>query len=545
MIKKPSDVAFHFFRTILWIFLFINLSSLTVYQFGNMKSDFFHEATFPLLYAKDMLDTKLLFSSDFSGREISPISWPIIYSLLLMLGLSTSMTTVAIGNSIFLILVVIVLVWFGITFKIQKTFILLLLVLFTTPWGTRPFRYSWMDQVWMWPMNSYGLYELFSLILCIFAYKMLINKEVYVSNFAFLLSNKFFLIVFFIFGLNHNRGVLEIYGPVGFTLFLITLISYFQESGEYYRRNIQVLVTTFLCTLIGRVLIGILTSGVPQYWQEFSQKFTTLDQSNFPTKLLSPILTIFQVFGLNLVPGASISNFDGIRQGSIIVLVLILIFVPTIRYLRSVNFEKLSLPGKFMFLHLLYFIIMSFTTSILTTSSGQIRYSIPLAVSAICFSSFIFSENLKKQVALVFLIILVLIPNVSNGVLHLNKKLDVEYQNSSNYKLMESLLQRNLSFGFAGPWNEDVSVIPFYSEGKIQISLIDIDPLGPHLHADKSWFRGSAHSGKTFVAAPTASLLENDSFQKLYSASSSQYQVEKWTVLIFQKNPYELIGQLD
>jgi hypothetical protein len=544
VIEKAPDVTHHFLRTILWIFLFINVLSLILYQFGNMKSDFYHEATFPLLYAKDMLDTKLLFSSDFSGREIAPISWPIVYSLLLMLGLKTSLTTVAIGNVLFLIFVLVVLVWFGITFKVNRTFILLLLVIFTTPWGTRPFRYSWMDQVWNWPMNSYGIYELFSLLLCICAYKMLLGKNVGSAMPVFLSSNKYFLLVFFIFGMNHNRGVLEIYGPVGFTLVLLTLFSYFQEGGDELRRNARVFLATFVSTLLGRILIGILTSGVPQYWQDPSQTFTSLDQSNFPTKLLSPMLTIFQVFGLTPLPGVKVSSFEGIRLGSIIVIVLILVFVPTLKYLQTSNFEKLSLPGKFMFLHLLYFILISFTTSLLTTSSGQIRYSIPLAISAIFFIPFLFSESMKKQVVLALLLVIVLVPNVVSGTLQLNRTLDIGYRESSNYELMESLLERNLTYGYAGPWTEDVSVIPFYSEGEIHISLIDVDPVGPHLHADKSWFRETNHSGRTFVAIPTVTLLKADSSQRLLISSASRYEVNKWTVLVFEENPAQLIGQL-
>jgi hypothetical protein len=110
---------------------------------------------------------------------------------------------------------------------------------------------------------------------------------------------------------------------------------------------------------------------------------------------------------------------------------------------------------------------------------------------------------------------------------------------------MESLLQRNLTFGYAGPWTEDVLVIPLYSEGRIHVSLIDVAPLGPHLHADKSWFRGETVSDKTFVAIPSQLLLMNESFDELLSASSSQYRVEQWTVLIFEADPYRIIGQLD
>ena len=534
-----------FFRALLWIFLAINIGSLIVYQFGNMKSDFYHEAAFPLLYAKDILDTKLPFSSDFSGREISPISWPIVYSFLLLLGLKTSLTTVAIANLLFLMLALGVLVWFGFTFKMNGTQILLALVLFTTPWGVRPFKYSWFDQVWIWPMNSYGIYEIFSLILCILALKMLASSNSELSKLKFIGRYKHYLLIFFLFGLNHSRGVFEIYGPVAFTLFCLTLFAYFKGEIDFFGRNLQVFVTTFLATLIGRILIGIITAGVPQYYQQPSQQFTALEQSNFLTKLLSPFLTIFQVFGMNPDPSKTVLSLDGLKLFSVITIVLLIVYLPIQRYLKSNNFEQLSLPGQFMFLHLLYFVLVSFITSLLTNSSGVIRYALPMAISAIFFAPFILSETLKQRVVLTLALISMILPNVAYGALHLNASDLPNYRQTSNYKLMESLLQRNLTFGYAGPWTEDVLVIPFYSEERIHVSLIDVAPLGPHLHADKSWFRGGNHSDKTFVAIPSQLVLMNESFEKLLSASSSQYKVDKWTVLIFEADPNEIIGQLD
>lgn len=543
--KQSRNSKFHFSRTVLWFFLIINIASMVSYQFGNMRNDFYHEAAFPLLYAKDILDSRVFFSSDFSGREISPISWPIVYALLLLVGFDTSLATVGIANVLFLLFSLVVLIWFGNTFKVKKTNILLALVLYTTPWGMRPFKYSWVDQVWIWPMNSYGIYELFSLILCIFAFKMMTDVKTIQKIRVFCYEYKYCLLVFFLFGLNHNRGLLEIYGPVGFTIFSLSLYSYFNDDEHSFRRNVQVFFATFLATLLGRILIGILTSGVPQYWQQPSQNFTTLDQSNFPGKLLSPILTIFQVFGLNPSAGNPVLSFQGIRQLSLIVIVLFLVFLPVVKYLKSGSFEKLTISGKFMFLHLLYFVVVSFMTSLLTNSSGVIRYSIPLAISAIFFVPFVFSENLKKQVALTLVLILALVPNIFSGAYELNRPVDSSYKQSLNYQLMDSLLERNLVYGYAGPWTEDVLVIPFYSNGKIHVSLIDVAPIGPHLHADKSWFRESSHTGETFVAIPTELVAKEENLQQIALASASRYEVNKWTVLVFDDNPAELIGKLD
>jgi hypothetical protein len=159
---------------------------------------------------------------------------------------------------------------------------------------------------------------------------------------------------FFLFGLNHNRGLLEIYGPIGFTLFILFILPLKANNNISRRNYVRILVMTFISTIAGRALIGYLTLGVPQYWQQPSQNFTTLDQSNFSTKLISPILTVFQVFGMNPIAGQPVISSHGIRVLSIFIFVLLVVFIPIAKYLQSKNFEKLTLAGKFMFLHLIY-----------------------------------------------------------------------------------------------------------------------------------------------------------------------------------------------
>jgi len=534
----------HFLRTLLWIFLLINISSLIFYQFSNMRSDFFHESAYPYLYAQSDIDSNSVFNSQFSGREIAPISWTLIDHILLLIGFKLTFLTVAVSNLIFLTFSLVVIVWFGSIFSLKKTQTLLLLVLFTTVYGVRPFKYSWMDQVWIWPMNSYGIYEIFSLLLCICSYKMLMNPINSISYFGVIRHGKFYLIPFFLFGLNHNRGLLEIYGPVGFSLFALFLVSNRADGIIQQKKYVQVFVVTLITTIVGRTLVGIFTLGVPQYWQQPSQFFTTLDQSNFASKILSPILTIFQVFGMNPVNGEAVVSGHGVRVLSLFALVITIVFMPLIRYLQGNNFKNLPITAKFMFFHLVYFVLVAFLTSVFTNSAGVIRYLIPLAISALFFVPFAFSENLKKQTVYFSIILLFIAPSIFMGAKHLNEPLDVNYRETSNYLLTQSLLERNLNYGFVGPWTEDVLTIPFYSDGKIHVSLIDVAPIGPHLHANKSWFSVNDHKGATFVAFPTDSVFKDAKFLDLIKTADSEYVIEKWTVLIYRENPANLIGQL-
>lgn len=542
--NEPSVDADHFLRTLLWVFLLVNILSLVLYQFSNLKSDFFHEAAYPYLYAQSDINSNTIFNSQFSGREIAPISWTLISHLLLLLGFKLTFVTVAISNLIFLSFAVAIIVWFGAVFEVRKTQILLLLVLFTTIYSVRPYKYSWMDQVWIWPMNSYGIYEIFSLLLCICSYKMLTYPSKSSSYLHVFTVSKFYLIPFFLFGLNHNRGLLEIYGPVGFSLLAMLILNAHIKELIEYKRCFQVFLFTLIATILGRILIGILTLGVPQYWQQPSQFFTTLDQSNFGSKLLSPILTIFQVFGMSPVNGEAVVSGHGVKVLSTFALVVTLIFVPTIRYLQGRNFRNLPITGQIMFFHLMYFVLVAFLTAIFTNSAGVIRYFIPLAISALFFAPFAFSENSKKQTLYISVTLVFLVPNIFIGAKNLNEPLHATYRDTSNYLLTQSLLERNLDYGFAGPWTEDVLTIPFYSGGKIHVSLIDVAPIAPHLHADKSWFLESDHKGSTFVAFPTDSVLRDSKYVNLVRAADSEYVIDKWTVLIYGENPAKLIGQL-
>lgn len=535
----------HLLLLILWMLLTINIASLILYQFTNVGNDFYHEAAYPYLYAKTNVDTNTLYSSHFSGREIAPISWPLVNQVLIMLGFKLNFLTVAISNTLFLIFAMGVVIWFGKAFEIKRIYVLLVLVLFTTPFGSRPFKYGWFDQVWIWPMNSYGIYEVLSLVLCIISYKI-IKVDGHESSFiGFIHQNKFKLLPFFLFGMNHSRGLFEIYGPVFFALVMLTLFDLVRAQRLTKVRYSNLLFASLIYTILGRIFIEIFSHGVPQVTQAPSQTFTSLDASNLIPKVFSPILTVLQVFGVNPVSGVSVFSPHGLRIMTLFGLVIAVVFVPIIFYIKSSNFLKLDLGGKFMFLHLLYFVFISVITSIFTSSAGQVRYSIPLAISAIYFVPFLLSHSDIRQKILLFLLISLIVPSVGNGVQKLNLNPGVSYKESSNYKLTQSLLERELSFGFAGPWIDDVLAIPFYSGGEINVGVIEPDSLRPHGHANKSWFLERYHQGQTFIAIPTTFIPISPRFSDFLRESKEMYVVDKWTVLVFKDNPARKIGQLN
>jgi hypothetical protein len=219
--------------------------------------------------------------------------------------------------------------------------------------------------------------------------------------------------------------------------------------------------------------------------------------------------------------------------------------MPIYMYLKSNKYQNLNLGGKFMFLHLIYFVIVSFVTSIFTSSAGEVRYSIPLAISAIFFFPYVFSHAQIKQKILLSVLVVLLVPSIGNGVQKLILKPGVDFRETANYRLTQSLLERNVTFGYAGPWRDDVLAIPFYSEGRIRIGVIEPDTLGPHGHADKSWFLESYHKGKTFLTIPTSFIPSSPRYLDFLAVATESYEVDMWTVLVFKENPSYLVGQID
>jgi hypothetical protein len=86
--------------------------------------------------------------------------------------------------------------------------------------------------------------------------------------------------------------------------------------------------------------------------------------------------------------------------------------------------------------------------------------------------------------------------------------------------------------------------IPFYSNGRVHISLIDVNPLRPHLHADKAWFLPENHVGKTFLAVPSELLSPSDLSLIAGAMPISVRKIDRFMVYIFSYNPTEIVGML-
>jgi hypothetical protein len=541
----PIENGYKYLEKALLIVLLFNVISLIYYQFVNLKYDFYHEAAYPYLYAIANMETGTIFSSQFGGREIAPFSWPLVNHVLLLIGLPLSFSTVAISNLLFLFFLCSIGLWYCKTFQIDKVGTLVLLVLLTTGFGSRPFKYAWIDHLFIWPMNSYGLYEILSLLGCIFVLKMIRKVKPQESWLTFFKSNQLYFFVFLVFGLNHDRGVLQIYGPIGFSLLIMSLVQLFQKKTFNIRKYLYTFYLTFLAVIFGRLIIGLITFGTEQRAQEPAKLLTQLDSSNFMDKLASPIFNVMKILGVNTIPGLPFASTLGITIVSSLFLAILIVFFPISRYVKWKFLESLPEIAQLMFFHLIFFVIVSFTTALFTSSAGAPRYSIPLIISAFFFTPFVFSESALKRFLFLTTVLIILLPNTFHSVKQFVVTPSVDYKEYSVHKLADYLQDNRLFYGYAGHWTDDVLAIPFITNGKVHVSLVDASPIDPHWHADKSWFWKESHVGETFLAIPTAGLTNDPKSAKLRSLATSTTQVDKWTVYIFDFNPAEIIGSLN
>jgi hypothetical protein len=362
------------------------------------------------------------------------------------------------------------------------------------------------------------------------------------SSVAFLKRNYPYLLVFLLMGLNHNRGVFQIYGPVFFSLVGIIAFRYF--SNRPVAPTLRIIVFTGLFTILGRAIIGILTQGTPQYWQTGHQNFSDLNSENFFERLAFPVYSILQIFGVQPIPGTPVLSWHGILIVSSLCIVILIVFLPVIRTRRLEIWQESNLAGQLMYFHILFFVLVSFFTSIFAGSSGTVRYSIPLAISAIFFVSLISFKNGKLTKYFARFVAILMVPIVFHSSTQLLVPSQNNYLNSSNFKLSSYLVGESLSYGYAGPWTDDVMTIPFYSNGRVHISLIDVNPLRPHLHADKAWFLPENHVGKTFLAVPSELLSPSDLSLIAGAMPISVRKIDRFMVYIFSYNPTEIVGML-
>lgn len=525
-------------------FFFGAFFSTVWYQFSGLKLDFFHESAFPLLYAQTNIETATLFSERFSGREISPISWPVVGSLLLLLGGKISLTTHSLYAFTFSIFVLAVGVAFCRTAKFSFFASIFFLAIVFTSFGPVPSRYLWLDQVWMWPMNSYGVYDFFSL-LCVLIYFKTYSK-LSASTQVSELGNRnhylwlgFAVFMFFLFSLNSVRGFLVVSGSVLAAAAFDIAIKEDPFSKKYIKEWVVIFIFS-VASLIGLLLVKHITNGVPQPWQDPHKIATIGNWVDFRDRLGSILHTWLSLFNAIPVKGLSVFSVTNLVHISNTFFALFLLMLPVFR-LKSISADvglgaKLEKLVIYKFLFILVLLLIS---TVYGTSAWTPRYLLPLAYSSIFVLPFcIDSWVKKKRIGAAALVVILFLPAYFSSIVSLTNYSLNDYKKSKFYDLAAFLEREGLSYGFAGPWQSDVLTVNHYSNGKVRLALIDPEnnKLQPHRHGDKHWYESSAYSGVTFIALPESVSSTNQKNLDLRAQAIKTLKYGEWIIDVYPGN---------
>lgn len=521
--------------------------SICFYQMTGAKLHFFHESAFPLLYANTNLDTFMPFSSRFSGREISPLSWPLVGSVVLLF-LPISLTAHTITCLLFSLFVALTVTWFCRTAKFTLSATLLILTLFFISYTKLPSYYLWTDQVWVWPMNSYGLYDMFSLISAIAVIRLIqkysIDSKTVLSvrdlrvNTGVALS----IIWFFTTGLNSTRGFVTISGPV--------LFAYFFDQALMWRGTLKPHVTIAtkyiaLCGIMTLLAVAItlhFTNGVPQYYQEPHKYFTIASADELSSRFFSFPASILQLFDAIPEPNQPIFSLYGIIKITVSIFALFLLGIPFFR-LSLNNGESRQIERLLIFKYI-YTLILLLVTTLYGTSHGNPRYYLPLVYSALFVFTFVINDwTRQKEYGKLFMICALILPSYVHSINILTAYGFHDYKQEKFYRFAQFLKSHDLTYGYGGPYESNILTLWQRSRSAVKLGLVDIQPLQGHRHADKKLFDPAFYSGSTFMAVRNDERATSLKIQALAKEKSiGTLTFEDFTIDIY---PYNIAVNLD
>jgi len=491
------------YSTLIWIIPCTMMLALLVYIFTAMKVVHHHESAFTLLYGQNLLEHYGLYSGTFMGREAAYVTWALVAAAMVKV-FGVTLFAHAMTSALFLVLVAGVVIIFCRVTKLStlSAAFLFLLVFINFNFSHQPYR--WFDQVWLWPMNSYGIYDYLSMLYLLLAYVLIFGKSKNESNSSpdnicvrkswgratggFLLT--------MLLSLNSIRGLLTIVLPVLMALFL-ELIYRQNFNITRLRRAMWALAPAILGIVLGIFLHKI---GTQDSFQPIQQTHTVFGTSNITVRLWVFWEKWYELFDALPQAGLPILGFVGLSIVSKFLFSSILFFSPFLyakKIARTGVFHRLVLYKHFTILFIVYF-------AFLYGTSHQERYLISVAISSFfVFALLINSWIIKREWSKVVLVCLILIIPflfslrfyVKSSVDYL-KNPDVELSRNPNYRLTKFLLQNDLSHGFSTNWATSQLTIRMYSQGRIDIGLIDDETFTPHWHGDMAWYspRNIAHS---------------------------------------------------
>jgi hypothetical protein len=530
-------------------FLFIGLGivsfiSIIWYQTTGLRADFFHESAFPLLYSESNIQNSNLYDPSFRGREISPISWPAFGSLILLMnGGVVSLSAHIIYAVSFSVCFLLACIWFVKTMKFSPlasgVFITLIFTVFTFP----PGRYVLLDQVWVWPMNSYGVQDLFSLICATILAKVLSRIEPSMSGWLTLLKDKFFILLtvcMFVLGFNGIRGVLMVGGGILFGVLLEILQTKLGQTNQKLKGPLSFLLIILVgVSVVSAVWTTYAYQGVPQPWQEAHQIITLSSPSDLVNRVVAYIWSWVSLFGAIPPQTEKIYSLASLFAYFKLAFSLGLLYV-AYRKIRNVNRSENQME-RILTYRLGFIFLVTFAAALLTDTAGTPRYLIPLYFSIVFLVPFWVDTAVEKQRASVIVALsIMLIPLAIISSFKLTANDTSSYKSNSVYSLAKHLESQGLTKGFVTPWESDALSVNQFSEGNVRVQVVDVtsDGISQHGHSNDYYFSPENLDENTFFVVPTDLINGSVSLSDIRSASQGEERWGTWTILKFDTGTF-------
>lgn len=530
-------------------FLFIALGivsfiSIIWYQTTGLKVDFFHESAFPLLYSEANIQNSNLYDPSFRGREISPISWPAFGSLILLMnGGVVSLSAHIVYAVSFSVSFLLACIWFVRTMKFSYlasgVFVTLVFTVFTFP----PGRYVLLDQVWVWPMNSYGVQDMFSLICATILAKVLSRIETTYSGWLALLKDKFFILLtvcLFVLGFNGIRGVLMVGGGILFGVLLELLQTKLGQKNQLLKDPLSyILIILVSVSVVSAVWTTYAFQGVPQPWQEAHQVITLSSPGDLVNRVVAYLWSWVSLFGAIPPQTEKIYSLASLFAYFKLAFSLGLLYV-AFRKIRNVNRSEIKME-RILTYRMGFIFIVTFAAALLTDTAGTPRYLIPLYFSIVFLVPFWIDAALEnKRTSVIGALSIMLIPLAIISSFKLTAYDTSSYKSNSMYSLAKHLESQGLTKGFVTPWESDALSVNQFSEGKVRVQVVDVtsEGISQHGHSNDYYFSLENLDETTFFVVPTDLIDRSVSLNNVRSASQGEEIWGPWTILKFDTGSF-------
>lgn len=532
-------------RIFSWLFVFlacVAVGSVLFYQQTGLKVHFFHESTYPLLYAESNNQNQALFSETFSGREISPISWTPVGSVLLYLfGGKTSLSVhVMYAVSFTLTFLSVCLAYVRLQkFSLYSSAAFITLIF--TVVSSVPSRYGQLDQVWIWPMNSYGVQDLFALVCVLLVSPLLrdaLDPTIRFGKVRKALTSVSFL-VFLVFAFNGTRGALMIGGGIIFGLLLETYFArtHFESMNRWKVLTLTGLLST--ATVIGLMIYSAFSRDIPQPFQTPHTLATLSSADDLMTRIGQYFWGWLKLFDAVPDVGSKLLSFENslvLLKAAVAVSILVMFF----RKLRSAT--SLSSPvERILTYRTLFIFLVTLSAAIFGDAAGLERYLIPLYFCILFLVPFWLEALIENRKFIELSVASIVIGLLALGsVGQLTKFTPDMYKETDLYGLASHLKNQHLGFGFVTPWDSDGMVINQYSEGDVRVQPVDIDDSGliQHIHSNSLMFESSAYPKEVslFLAIPLTHASELKDIGNLAGPYLSKETWKSWLILTYPKD---------